>query len=118
MPELISSNIVRANKPHRCSWHPFSDGGGGLHNIEPGELYERSVNHNGDRIYTWKACAYHRAAANAGFDQGQADELTDNDLSEYMHEWWYAAEWNIARGHDTPMPFDALATFEKVPADA
>lgn len=117
MPEQISTRMVRANKQHLCSWHPFTDGGGGLHNIEPGELYERTINQDGGKAYTWKACAYHQRAAIAAFNESNETELNENDLSEYMREWWSEAEWHAERGLPYPMPFNAMATFEPDPVE-
>lgn len=111
MTECFSTAIVRARKRHICSWHPYkTTDPTHEHWIEPGEVYERSVNRGDGRVWTWKACSYHRAAAAATFDIYGMHELTDHELTDQLYEWWGEAERHAERGQPFPMPFDAHAT--------
>lgn len=115
MPQVIATSVVRARKDHRCSWHPWTKGGDDFepHVIKKGELYIKHANTDNGMMWTWKSCAYHRAAAEAMFDIWQLDELGEYEFSDNMHEWWCEAMGAADRGMSYPMPFDAHEEFKE-----
>ena len=102
-PTVLHQRYRTARKTHRCDYGPCI--------IAPGERYEVSGQVSDGRAFTWKACAWHAAAARWIFAHSWGDYCYDglsaDAMVEELNELWGYAEVEIETyGRMFAMPFD------------